>query len=123
MPKGSKISGLFFIVILLFLNLRSEDSGVPASDIQNGRHNDSASIFSSGNTDIFFLNHHEERGSFSLKNLPLPCFAKHINHPDCELYPVEKRIFSEISGYLSYAIRVEPGLANVEIIYPFHCFW
>jgi hypothetical protein len=124
MSKGSKISGLFFIALLLFLSIRSGNYGLLlTSQLQSNQTESSDSYFSMGKLDLAFLNRPEERTGSSVENLPIPSLKNHLAHFNCDLLCLEKRIFSVSSGYLSHSIRLYRSLTNVEIIYPFHSHW
>ncbi len=124
MSKGSKISGLFFIALLLFLSIRSGNYGfLLTSQLQSSQTENLDSYLSAGELDLFFLNCHEERSIFSSDNLPIPCLKKHLNDLNFDPLSLEKRILSVSSDYLTYSGRLQRSLTNVEIIYPFHSHW
>lgn len=124
MPKGSKISGVFFILILLVLSIKWGDYNVLKSQLHSSGPENPDYCSSTSKLDLFFLNHHpEERAFFSDNNLRTPVLKEHLTDTKFDPLSLEKRIFSVSSGYLSYSVRLQPSLTNVEIIYPFHSHW
>lgn len=125
MSKASKSSVLFFIVLLLFLSIKSGNYALGSiSLVQINQTENSDFHFSTGQPDLFFLTRNEERSETSVRNLPAPCSKrKHFN--DFYFNPVspEKRIICLFKDYLFNSIIIQPGLPKVEIIYPFHSHW
>jgi len=124
MSKVTKTIGLFFAAMLFFLSISTEKYGfLLTSQLQNNQSENSDSFFSKEKPDLFFLNRHEERLVYSVKNLPVPSLKNHPNdyHRNC-LFP-ELRILSISTGYLSYSMTLYRNLTNNDIIFPFHYFW
>lgn len=124
MSKVSKSSILILIVLLLFLSIKSGDYALRSISLVQSNHTENSDFyFSTGKPDLFFLTRNEERSVTSVRNLPDPCSKKHFN--DFYFNPVspEKRIIGLCTEYLLNSIIIQPGLTNVEIIYPFHSHW
>ncbi|MDX9811298.1 MAG: hypothetical protein RBU28_02850 [Bacteroidales bacterium] len=124
MSKVSKSSVLFFIVLLLFLSIKSGNYALGSISLVQSNHTENSDFyFSTGQPDLFFLTRNEERSETSVRNLPAPYSKKHFN--DFYFNPVsaEKRIIGLCTEYLLNSIIIQPGLSNVEIIYPFHSHW
>jgi hypothetical protein len=124
MNKVTKTIGLFFAAMLFFLSISTEKyCFLLTSQLQNSQSENSDSFFSKEKPDIFFLNNHEERLVYSVKNLPVPSLKNHPNdyHWNC-LFP-EVRISNINSRYLSYSVTLYRNFTNHDIIFPFHYFW
>jgi hypothetical protein len=124
MSKVTKISGLFFVAMLLFLSISTETYSLSlTSQLQSGQPKSSDSYFSTEKPDLFFLNRQEQRLAYSVKNLPVPSIKNHPDnfHGNC-LSP-EVRLSSIDSGYLSYLVTLYRNFTSHDIIFPFHYFW
>lgn len=122
MNKGVKISGLFFISILLFLCVRPGESILNTSQLQTSKPESTDSYFSTGAIDFFILNRQEERSVTSIKNLPIP-LIKQICDYKSNFLSLEKRTFSIISNYICHSVGIKRNLSIFEIIFPFHYYW
>lgn len=122
MNKGLKISGLFFISILLFLCLRPGDTIITTSQLQNSKPESTDSYFSTVTIDLFILNRHEERSVFSIKNLPI-ALIKQIGYYKSNFLLLEKRTFNIISRYICHSFLLKRNPSIFEIIFPFHYYW
>lgn len=125
MSKVIRISGLFFVSVLLFISVSTGNNGLLTHSLlqSSSQPANSDSYFSIGKLDLYFLNRPEERTIFSVRNLPVPYLKKYINDLKCSFLSYEKRKFNTNSRYLSYSVRLQPSLTNNEIIFPFHYFW
>jgi hypothetical protein len=124
MSKVTKISGLFFVAMLLFLSISTENYSLSlTSQLQSSQPNSSDSYFSTEKPDLFLLNRQEQRLAYSVKNLPVASIKNHPNnfHGNC-LSP-EVRISGIDSGYLSYSVTLYRNFTSHDIIFPFHYFW
>lgn len=122
MNKGSKISGLFFISILLFLCVRPGESIITTSQLQNSKPESTDSYFSTVTIDFFILNRQEERSVSSIKNLPI-ALIKQIGYYKSNFPSLEKRTFNIISRYICHSFLLKRNPSIFEIIFPFHYYW
>jgi len=124
MSKVTKISGLFFVAMLLFLSISTENYGLSlTSQLQSSQTKSSDSYFSTEKPDLFFLNRQEQRFVYSIKNLPVPNLKNHPNDFHWNCLSPEVIISSINSGYLSYSVTLYRNFTNHDIIFPFHYFW
>jgi hypothetical protein len=124
MSRMIKTTGLFFAAMLFFLSISTENYGLLlTSQLQNSQSENSDSYFSKEKPDLLFLNRHEERLVYSVKNLPVPSLKNHSNDNYSNCLSPEVRILSINSGYLSYSETLYRNLTNHDIIFPFHYFW
>lgn len=122
MNKSPKISGLFFISILLFLCVRPGESIITTSQLQNSKPESTDSYFSTVTIDFFILNRQEERSVSSIKNLPI-ALIKQIGYYKSNFPSLEKRTFNIISRYICHSFLLKRNPSIFEIIFPFHYYW
>ena len=124
MSKLTKTTALFFVAMLFFISLSTENYGLLlTSQLQNAGSENSGSYLSTEKPNLFFLNRHEERLETSVKSLPNSKLKNQINDVCSNSISTEVRILSINSGYLSYSVTVYRNLTNSDIVFPFHYFW
>ncbi len=124
MSKLTKTTALFFVAMLFFISLSTENYGLLlTSQLQNTGSENSGSYLSTEKPNLFFLNRHEERLETSVKSLPNSKLKNQINDVCSNSISTEVRILSINSGYLSYSVTVYRNLTNCDIVFPFHYFW
>ena len=124
MSKLTKTTALFFVAMLFFISLSTENYGLLlTSQHQNTGSENSGSYLSTEKPNLFFLNRHEERLETSVKSLPNSKLKNQINDVCSNSISTEVRILSINSGYLSYSVTVYRNLTNCDIVFPFHYFW
>jgi hypothetical protein len=124
MGKVTKTSGLFFVAMLIFLSICTENYGLlSTSPLQYSQSENSGFCFSKEKPDFLFLYRNDERQINSVRNLPGPSFKNHTNYIRCNNISLEIKISGINSGYLSYAMIVNRSLTSSDIVFPSHYFW
>jgi hypothetical protein len=124
MTNANKTISLFFAAMLFMLGICTQEYCLLlTSQPQNAQVENSRSYFSTEKPDLLFINRHEERVIYSIKNLPGPNLKSLPNYVSCNSLSLEERILSINSWYLSYSEIVDRSLSNSDIVFPFHYFW
>jgi len=93
MSRITKTTGLFFAAMLFFLSISTENYGLLlTSKLQNSQSENSDSYFSKEKPNLLFLNRHEERLVYSVKNLPVRSPKNHSNDNHSNCFSPEVRI-------------------------------
>jgi hypothetical protein len=124
MSKSLKTMAMFFVVMLFFLSIYTQNNSVIlTSHLENTQSENTVSYFSTEKPELIFIDRHEERQVNSVKNLPIPSFKNQSNNINYNCLSPEIRIANIDSEYLSYSEIVERSMTNSDKVFPFHYFW